>query len=374
MTLLRVGFTEPPRSPGVLVVSYTTVSPLPRSRTVARAEAVCFLWHCPAGRPGLPLTTTLPYGVRTFLGGGPKATSAAARPARPRIELYSACHRSPRADIADRTGGAGQAQGVTFAGEVADYYARFRRGYPPSVTDFLVDELGVGAEDVVVDLGCGTGQLAIPLASRVRHVVGVDPEPDMLCHARRAAREQGVRSTSWMLGSDADLPALHGLLGGSNLAAVTVSCAIHLMDSAALFAGLRELLPAGGRVAVIANGTPIWLQDSAWSRALRRVIEQHFRRPMTATCGTDQATRQGYRAELETAGFTTSHAELGYRQPIDLEWVVGNLYSAMSPHQLPREEDRPAFARRVHDALRSAQPDGDFVDDVRVAVLLGQRP
>src|ERR1044072_2593163 len=32
--------------------------------------AVCSLWHCPAGRPGLPLTTTLPCGVRTFLGGG----------------------------------------------------------------------------------------------------------------------------------------------------------------------------------------------------------------------------------------------------------------------------------------------------------------
>ena len=29
MTLLRVGFTEPPESPRTLVVSYTTVSPLP---------------------------------------------------------------------------------------------------------------------------------------------------------------------------------------------------------------------------------------------------------------------------------------------------------------------------------------------------------
>ena len=32
------------------------------------APAVCFLWHFPAGRPGLPLATTLPCGVRTFLG------------------------------------------------------------------------------------------------------------------------------------------------------------------------------------------------------------------------------------------------------------------------------------------------------------------
>ena len=38
--------------------------------------AVCSLWHCPAGRPGLPLTTTLPCGVRTFLG----ATVVATRP------------------------------------------------------------------------------------------------------------------------------------------------------------------------------------------------------------------------------------------------------------------------------------------------------
>src|SRR5262249_17925489 len=29
LTLLRVGFAEPPQSPGALVVSYTTVSPLP---------------------------------------------------------------------------------------------------------------------------------------------------------------------------------------------------------------------------------------------------------------------------------------------------------------------------------------------------------
>jgi len=65
LTLLRVGFTEPPRSPGVLVVSYTTVSPLP---DVVR-QAVCSLWHCPAGHPGSPLATTLPFGVRTFLDG-----------------------------------------------------------------------------------------------------------------------------------------------------------------------------------------------------------------------------------------------------------------------------------------------------------------
>ncbi len=74
-TLLRAGFTEPPRSPGALVRSYRTVSPLP-----ARcAPAVCFLWHCPAGHPGLPLTTALLCGVRTFLGAGRRHCRARSR-------------------------------------------------------------------------------------------------------------------------------------------------------------------------------------------------------------------------------------------------------------------------------------------------------
>jgi len=59
-----MGFTEPDRSPGLLVSSYLTVSPLPAGRTL---QAVCFLWHFPwpCGRWALP--TIAPCGARTFL-------------------------------------------------------------------------------------------------------------------------------------------------------------------------------------------------------------------------------------------------------------------------------------------------------------------
>ena len=69
-----MGFTEPHRSPGTLVVSYTTVSPLP-----VRGRAVCSLWHCPAGHPGWALPTTLLYGARTFLGTPEGATRPSGR-------------------------------------------------------------------------------------------------------------------------------------------------------------------------------------------------------------------------------------------------------------------------------------------------------
>src|SRR5215831_16075029 len=81
LTLLQVGFTKPPQSPAALVVSYTTVSPLPLARPKTGPGAVCFLWHCPAGHPGSALPTTLPCGARTFLTGFPRRGRPADSPA-----------------------------------------------------------------------------------------------------------------------------------------------------------------------------------------------------------------------------------------------------------------------------------------------------
>jgi len=66
----------------MLVVSYTAVSPLPPYRWDGRhligwSEAVCSLWHFPAGHPGWVLPTTLLCGVRTFLDDAFSATAIA---------------------------------------------------------------------------------------------------------------------------------------------------------------------------------------------------------------------------------------------------------------------------------------------------------
>src|SRR4051812_30889723 len=53
--------------------------PLPSGKPLA----VCSLWHCPAGRPGSLLATTLPCGARTFLGDGVSPADATAQPTRP---------------------------------------------------------------------------------------------------------------------------------------------------------------------------------------------------------------------------------------------------------------------------------------------------
>ena len=69
----------------------------------------------------------------------------------------------------------------------------------------------------MLDLGRGTGQLTRPLANRVRAVIGMDPEPDMLALARRQAEDEGVSNTMWVLGGDGDVPALAAALGPHSL-------------------------------------------------------------------------------------------------------------------------------------------------------------
>lgn len=117
-----------------------------------------------------------------------------------------------------------------FGGEVADIYHRYRHGYPAAVIDILADAFMLGAEDLVVDLGCGTGQLALPVARWVRAVVGMDPEPDMLRRARQAAHDADVCNVSWMLGADTDVPVLRDLFGEGSITAVTIGQALHWMS------------------------------------------------------------------------------------------------------------------------------------------------
>lgn len=55
----------------------------------------------------------------------------------------------------------------------------------------------------VVDVGCGTGTLAIELAERADHVTGVDPSAGMLGAARA---KRGAQAVVWLQGTAADLP------------------------------------------------------------------------------------------------------------------------------------------------------------------------
>jgi SAM-dependent methyltransferase len=226
--------------------------------------------------------------------------------------------------------------------------------------------LSLTDQDVVVDLGCGTGQLTFPMAARVRTVVGIDPEPDMLQRARLAAGERDVRNALWVLGSDADIPAPPGLLGSSALAAVTVGQALHWMDHRALFASVVPLLRPGGGVAVVTNGTPLWLHDADWSRAVREFLEHRLATRLTSRLRYRRAESAALRARPGPAGFEVLAMAVDYTDELDLDQLVGGVYPALPVTRLPAPEQRQAFVEQIRSAVAPHQL---FREPVHVAIL-----
>lgn len=73
------------------------------------------------------------------------------------------------------------------------YVAAYDRkaGFDPTEGLQALLDLGLGANDTLVDLGAGTGTFALAAAPHCRRVVAVDPSPAMIVHlGREAARLQ----------------------------------------------------------------------------------------------------------------------------------------------------------------------------------------
>ena len=260
----------------------------------------------------------------------------------------------------------------TFAGRVAEHYREFRRDVPDVVVDQLVALLALGPGDAAVDLGAGTGQVAVPLAARVGTVWALDPEPDMLALLRQHSHDDGVRNLLCLLASDRDLSVLADSLGPDACGLVTIANALHWMDAAGAFTASRRLLRPGGAVAVITHGVPLWLGDSDWARALRTFVESWTGQEATATCGSDDEALRHRSAELAAAGFgAITVLRHRYVAVMDADHVIGHLYSAM-PEELVPAERRPAFEAGVRRALAPCR-DRSLVEDVPVTVLLGRR-
>jgi SAM-dependent methyltransferase len=104
----------------------------------------------------------------------------------------------------------------------------------------IADELDAR---LVIDLGCGTGSLALRLAAAGRSVVGVDPAGASLDVARS---KPGAAAVTWVHGDASSLSAL-----GADLAVLTGNVAQALLTDdewGSALVGLRSALRPGGHL------------------------------------------------------------------------------------------------------------------------------
>ncbi|MHB8341491.1 MAG: class I SAM-dependent methyltransferase, partial [Mycobacteriales bacterium] len=253
-----------------------------------------------------------------------------------------------------------------FAG-TASYCAKHRPSYPPEVWDLLSDHAALTTASSMLDLGCGTGFIALALAGRVRRVTGVDPDADMLGEADRAATACGSRNVKWVLGTAEEF---EGEPGTYRL--VTIGSAFHWLARPSVAENAHRLLDAGGVLAVLGNPTP--LDDVRRRRgvgsAIAEVQDRWFGLPPADAhieLGRPEVVLRA--SVFRDATVTAVRSE----QRWDIERLVGFLRStSWRPDQ--RLGDR--FGHFVDDlatAICRVEPAGKWVQHGEVEIILARR-
>ena len=159
----------------------------------------------------------------------------------------------------------------------------------------LVTQIAPTSSDRILDVGCGTGSLAILLKQRAPDIdiIGLDPDPVVLARARRKAYKRGF-TIDWRNGFLSD-----DIVEQSRpISKVVSSLVFHqtpLEEKQQMLAKMHALLEPGGSLHIADYG----LQRSKLMRIL-------FRRTVQAIDGSEdtQANADGVLPELmETAGF-----------------------------------------------------------------------
>ena len=247
-----------------------------------------------------------------------------------------------------------------FAGTVA-YYDRYRLAYPDRLIARVVGLAGLQPGDSVLDLGCGTGMLAVRFARAGMAVTAMDPEPQMLAQARRNAQGAGVAMTFLQRGSEDITPDM----GPFRL--VVMGRSFHWMDRAATLARLDAIVTQDGGVALFHDAHPP-VDENGWFKILCDV-QARYRR----------SARNGGHKRYEPFLFASAFTQIDslsvtVRQPLTADDIIGRAFSmsASSPERLgaAREE----FANTLSAALRELSPDGKFTEVAELVAVLARRP
>ena len=256
----------------------------------------------------------------------------------------------------------------TFKGS-ARYYARYREGYPDEFFELLKSKFTLSENDRVLDLGCGTGQIAVPLAGSVKEVVAMDPEPEMIAEGKEQATSGSLNNITWIVGGSEDLPDLGDKLGRFKL--VTIGTAFHWMDRKNTLDELFELISGDGGIAIAWNDS-IWSGNAhKWQTEVREIIRKYLGEERRAGSGTYNVVPIKHEEFIAESSFKKMETWNHHRvRSVTLDELIGNLYSTSMANPFVLGEKKDAFESELRQALARLNYSDSFRSEGDVEAIL----
>lgn len=207
----------------------------------------------------------------------------------------------------------------------AEYYERFRPPYPPILFDDLRKRVPINGVQRLLDLACGTGQIAFSLASEFIEVVAIDQEAEFIDLAKHKAAGLGMNNIGFMVASaeHVDLHAQFDL--------VTIGNAFHRLDRNLVAQRLTVTLQHGGCVALLWGDTP-WQGQQPWQQDVAETLNRWQHRLESTERVPEgwkrSVDRYPHAEVLRGAGFTyEGRFEFAVSQQWSIESLIGFIYS-----------------------------------------------
>jgi len=168
----------------------------------------------------------------------------------------------------------------------AGYYDRYRLPYPESMLTDLIRRAAIPGGGRLLDLACGTGQLAFPLRRWFGEVWAVDREPDMVEMVRAKAAARGAEDIRPVVSDAETLDAEPGYF-----ALAVIGNAFHRLNRDLVAGRILGWLEPGGYLALCWTSGPYGPNagEQDWQQALAAVVGR-----WTAALGAEGRVPEGW--------------------------------------------------------------------------------
>ena len=263
---------------------------------------------------------------------------------------------------------------VDLYGGTAEYYDRYRLPYPRTMLGDLTARADVSGHGRLLDLACGTGQLAFPLRRQFAEVWAVDQEPDMVNLVRTKAAAMGEEAHIRPVVSSAE--SLEVEPGYFELA--VIGNAFHRLDRDPVARRINGWLEPGGHLALCWSSSP-WTGEEDWQHVLAATLDK-----WRATLGAQQRIPEGWDVIRSSRPDPQVLAEAGFevigRHEVTREhrWslleLAGHIRSTSFLPASVLGEQADAFDADLATSLRPHGTGGIFAETVSFAYDLARKP